>query len=126
MIDCEEVRALMAWYVEGTLDGDESRAVAAHLSTCSECIRELADMLRLRTELAAGFDRLPRSSDGLWKKIRSQTQGRAVARLDVGSFVLGFTMGASLQKRSLPVRGDLRVLGRDIRLFDLRKKGGRK
>jgi anti-sigma factor RsiW len=122
---CAEILELLPWYVEGSLDGEEARAVALHLTECAECLQELALTLRVRTELADGFERMPKASEGLWDRIRTTTQGRSVARLDVGSFLLGFTMGASIQRRSLPIRGDLRLLGRKIRLFDVGKGGNR-
>ena len=124
MSSCEDVRDLIPWYVEGSLPAEESRRVAAHLAHCSECVHELADVLRIRTELAEAFEQLPKASESLWKRIRDKTQGRSIARIDVGSFLLGFTMGASVLRRSMPVRGDLHVLGRKFNLFDVRKKGG--
>jgi anti-sigma factor RsiW len=36
-----EVWELLPWYVNGTLDGQESQRVARHLSTCSACQTEL-------------------------------------------------------------------------------------
>ncbi|HEU4597622.1 MAG TPA: anti-sigma factor [Pyrinomonadaceae bacterium] len=40
----EDYRELLALEAAGALDGDESRALAEHLSSCGECRRELAEL----------------------------------------------------------------------------------
>jgi hypothetical protein len=57
-------------------------------------------------------------------RVIQQASGRRLARLDVGSFFLGFSLGASLRQRNIPIRGDLNVMGRRIRLFNTERKGG--
>jgi anti-sigma factor RsiW len=124
MTRCEKVRELIPWYVEGNLDAGESRDVAAHVATCEVCVREVAEAVRLRAEIHEAIGGLPRLSEGVWSRVRERTGGRRIAELDVGSFLLGFRLGASLVRGAVPVRGDLQILGRNIKLFG-RQKGGR-
>jgi len=40
-----------------------------------------------------------------------------LARFDLGSFLIGLSVGMSVQGKRVPVRGDLRLLGRKVKLF---------
>ena len=122
---CEEIRELIPWYVEGNLDADEAQDVAAHVATCEVCIREVAEAVRLRAEVREAVNGIPRLSEGIWSQVRGRTGGRRIAQLDVGSFLLGFRLGASRVRGAFPVRGDLQILGRNIKLFERRKGGSR-
>ncbi|MDD5219955.1 MAG: zf-HC2 domain-containing protein [Candidatus Bipolaricaulis sp.] len=125
MMRCEDVRELIPWYVEGSLDAEEARAVAGHVAACEACVREVAAALRMRTEVRNALDGLPRLSDKTWVRIRERTGGRSIARIDVGSFLLGFRLGASVVRGGVPMRGDLQVLGQNIKLFERRRGGSR-
>lgn len=122
---CDEVRELIPWYVEGNLGGEESRDVAAHVATCEACVREVAEMVRLRADVREAVRGIEGLSEGIWRRVRERTGGRRIAQLDVGSFLLGFRLGASVVRGRVPVRGDLQVLGRNIKLFERRKGGSR-
>jgi len=121
---CTEIQELIPWYIEGSLTKEEERAVAAHLSECDPCRDDLVATMRLRLDVRAIFNEAPGLSSRLRMRVTQQAFGRRLAQLDVGSFFLGFSLGASLRKRDLPVRGDLNVMGRRIRLFNTERKGG--
>ncbi|MCX6094324.1 MAG: zf-HC2 domain-containing protein [Candidatus Bipolaricaulota bacterium] len=125
MKPCDEVRELIPWYVEGTLDAEEARDVASHVAACEACVLEVAEAVRLRTEVRQALDGLPRLSEGVWNRVHERAGGRRIAQLDVGSFLLGFRLGASIVRGWIPMRGDLQVLGRNIKLFERRKGGSR-
>ncbi|MEN6368129.1 MAG: zf-HC2 domain-containing protein [Thermotogota bacterium] len=122
---CDEVRELIPWYVEGVLDAEEARDVVSHVTACEACVREVAEVERLRTELREALEGLPRLSERIWNRVHERAGGRRIAQLDVGSFLLGFRLGASVVRGGVPVRGDLQVLGRNIKLFERRKGGSR-
>lgn len=42
-MDCKQVRELLPWYLNGTLEDSEKKAISEHLATCSECRRELVE-----------------------------------------------------------------------------------
>ena len=53
--NCDDVRGMLPWLLNGTLDNDERRQVLAHLATCETCRQDLADT-RLAAEI---FDQHP-------------------------------------------------------------------
>jgi len=124
MNGCHETRELLPWYANGSLSIDEARTVAAHLVGCEACRDELATTLLLNAELGHIFKALPASSDDVRRRVAERTHGKNLANLNVGSFLLGFSLGASIRQRSIPIRGDLRLMGRRIPLFTT-QKGGR-
>jgi anti-sigma factor RsiW len=124
MNGCEEIRDLIPWYVEGTLSSEDGTAVASHLASCPDCLRDVAVAIRLRTAVRDALSSEPRVSEAMWERVARQALGRRLAQLDVGSFIVGFRLGAWLTRRGSPVRADLRVLGHDVHLVE-RKSGGR-
>lgn len=48
--NCDDMRGMLPWLLNGTLEGDERRRVIQHLSACEACRRELADT-RLAAEI---------------------------------------------------------------------------
>ena len=121
---CTQIQELIPWYVEGTLSREEERAVAEHLSECDRCRDDLVRTVRLRLDVRAIVDQAPGLPGRLRDRVTRQAFGRRLAQLDIGSFFLGFSLGANLRKRNIPIRGDLNVMGRRIRLFNTERKGG--
>lgn len=119
MSGCERIQELIPWYASGTLSSAESGEVSVHLAACGVCREELAGILRLRAEVERELRSLPRLPDGVWKRVAVEACGRPIAHLDVGSFLLGFSLGASVRRGTVPIHGDLKVLGRKIRLFNV-------
>jgi hypothetical protein len=116
------MRERLPWYVKGSLGGEEMMQVAAHLTTCDACRLELAATVHLSLEVETLFDRIPAPPADLWNRVTKETHGRPLGSLNVGSFLLGFSMGASWKRSDLPIRGDLRVMGQRMRLFDTDKR----
>jgi len=117
MNKCMMVRELLPWYVNGTLPDDEARLVAAHISECDSCRDELVESMQLSMGIRRAFGELDDLRMDIKKDVVSRATGRNLASFDVGSFLLGFSFGARYQKGRLPIRGDLRVMGRKIRLI---------
>ena len=121
MIDCEEARELIPWYANGTLSPPEARELAAHLAECPACRAELADALLLSIEVRDAISHLP----GAPKKVKEEVLPQSevpVARLNLGSFLLGLSLGVSVRGSKVPVEGDLRLLGRKVRLFKTQRR----
>ena len=121
---CTEIQELIPWYIEGTLSKEEEQMVAGHLRACDRCRDDLVATMRLRLDVRAIVDAAPTGSSRLRDRVVRRAFGRRLAQLDVGSFCLGFSLGASLRRRGIPVRGDLNVMGRRIRLFNTDREGG--
>ena len=121
---CDPIRELIPWYVNGSLSVEEARQVAAHLSRCEACRDELTQIVRLNVEVRRAFDELEGMRVEVKKKVLEKTAGRTLASFDLGSFLLGFSFGASYQKGRVPIRGDLKLLGRRIRLISPDKEVG--
>jgi len=122
MTNCERIRELIPWYASGTLAEEESREVTAHLVSCEVCQEELALALRLKRRVEADAQHLPRIPDAAWQRVAAEAFGRPIAKIDVGSFLLGFSLGANRKRGGVPVYGDLRVLGRKVRLFNVEQE----
>lgn len=114
---CIPIRELIPWYANGSLSVDEARQVALHLSSCESCRNELTQIMRLNIEVRHAFEDLESMRSEVKKEVLKRTTGKTLASLDVGSFLLGFSFGASYQKGRVPIRGDLKLLGRRIRLI---------
>lgn len=124
MTACEKIQALLPWVVNGSLRGVEARRAAAHLSVCPDCREELAVTLRLAGAVREAFSRVPALSEDGWNGVARRLPTLPSARLDLGSFLVGLSMGMSLARDGRPrVRSDLQILGRKMRLFDTRKGG---
>ena len=124
MSRCTEIQELIPWYIEGRLPPEDERTVAEHLSGCDRCRDDLVTTMQLRLDVRAVVEGAPAPSGRLRDRVARRVLGRRLARLDVGSLYLGFSLGASLRNRNIPIRGDLNVMGRRIRLFNTAKKGG--
>jgi len=126
MTECRDIQELIPWYVEGVLGSEESVRVSSHLAACAACREDLAITMRLRLEVRGALKGLPELSSATRTTTLKEARGRSIAKLDVGSFLVGLSFGANLRNRSIPMRGDLRVMGRTIPLFNTGRKGGLK
>jgi len=122
MRTCDDIRELLAWYVKGSLANEEMMAVSAHLAQCAACRAELASTVQVGLALDGLYRHLPASPEDLWNQVTKQTHGRSLGSFHVGSFLVGFSMGARWKRGNVPIQGDLRVMGRRMRLFDTSKK----
>jgi predicted anti-sigma-YlaC factor YlaD len=123
MSACTSIRELIPWYANGTLSVEEARLVAEHLAQCEGCRDELIQNMQLNIEIRRAFSELDGLTNEAKKAVLKRTTGKRLASLDVGSFLLGFSFGASYQKGRVPIRGDLRLMGRKIRLISNNREG---
>jgi anti-sigma factor RsiW len=117
MNGCRSIQELLPWYVNGSLSDEEARRVAGHLSHCETCRDELAQVMRLNMEVRRAYEGLEGMTTEIRTNVLRQTAGSNLARVDVGSFLLGFSFGASYRKGRIPMQGDIKLLGRRIRLI---------
>lgn len=124
MSGCRDIQELVPWYVEGMLGSEEAVRVSSHLAVCATCREDLAATMRLGLEVRGALQGLPELPTEARTNTLREIRGRQIAKLDVGSFLVGLSLGANLRSRNIPMRGDLRVMGRTIRLFNTGRKGG--
>ena len=120
MMTCEEVKELIPWYVTGKIEVDCAKRIADHLSGCPDCqtdFVEAAWMRRLVTNSAQAA--APRA--GIWARVERKAGIVDLARIDVGSFLIGRKLGISASSRRYPVYGSLRVLGHNVRIVGTRR-----
>jgi len=117
MSKCRDIVELIPWYVNGTLPANEARRVASHLVSCEACRDELVQVMRINLEVKQAFADVESIAGTTKAEVIERTKGKRLAKIDLGSFLLGFSFGASYHKGKLPVRGDLRLLGRRIPLI---------
>lgn len=122
MTACERISELIPWYANGSLSADAMIEVTKHMATCPSCSEELAETLRIKRAVDAEVRSMPTLSPAVRRRVGASAMGRPIARVDLGSFLLGFSLGARVHRSGVPVRGDLRVLGRKIQLFDVGKE----
>jgi hypothetical protein len=77
----------------------------------------LTQIMRLNIEVRRVFDDVEGLEAEIKHLVLKRTTGTALASVNLGSFLLGFSFGASYQKGRVPIRGDLQLLGRRIRLI---------
>ena len=77
MITCDDLRPMLAGYVDGQLSALEAEVVAAHLEQCGRCRQTLRDQQQVQYVLDA--DRPPEVADDRWeeigKRLRAELEG---------------------------------------------------
>ena len=123
MIDCEQVRELIPWYVNGTLPGDEAAAVAGHIAQCADCRQELAQTLQVSLQVRSAIDRTQSMPEDVWDRVKRERGEISLGSLNLGSFLLGLYLGLSVTRRGRPrVTSNLRLLGRQVSLYQTREE----
>ncbi len=115
--NCELFRQWLPWYAAGALAEPERGQLIAHLATCAACREALALDVVLVGEVRQVLEEIPSPREDVWEAIRARTQHSSLARVDLGSFVLGISLWLVVRGRQLLLRGDLRLLGRRYPLF---------
>jgi hypothetical protein len=123
MTDCERAEQLIPWYVAGSLSDEESGELAMHLATCDACRSELARMVPLAMDLQAALGTVSGAPEALRERVAEGLKRSGAPGIDVGSFLLGLSMGMSATGKGAPIQGDLRILGRKVPLFRLQQGG---
>jgi hypothetical protein len=121
MITCAEVRELIPWYVTGRIALADAERIAGHLATCAECQSDFVEAAWLRRLVASQTASTPTPREGTWSRVAERAGIADVARIDVGSFLIGLSFGISAASGRYPVRGSLRVMGHNVRIVGRRR-----
>lgn len=124
-MDCGRAGELTPWYVAGSLPEGEARDLVRHVAGCATCQDELVQAARLARELRRAFAGMPGVPQGTWAKVAARAQGMPLARVDVGSFLLGLSVGLTATRTGVPVTGRLQILGREVPVFEVGTGGER-
>jgi hypothetical protein len=120
MMTCQEVQQLIPWYVTGRIKIETAREIAEHLTTCAECQADFVEAAWMRRLLMTSTrEAAPRAA--VWSRIEKKTGLADLAKIDVGSLLLGLKLGISASPRRYPVRGTLRVMGHNVRIVGRRR-----
>lgn len=122
MTTCDVVREGLPWYVTGSIDLATAERIADHLRNCQACREEFVEIARLRHRFAARVGATPTPKASAWNRLSLRLGGRETVRVDFGSFLIGLRVGVAARDRRAPVRGDLRIWGRNVRIIG-KKKG---
>lgn len=124
MTDCDRVRELIPWYVNGTLSSNEAAEVAGHIVDCTACRDDLANTVRMSFAIKGAIEDLPDVPDRVEEAIRNGRDEIPVGRMDLGSFLVGLSLGLSITKRGRPrVTSNLRLLGRQVSIYKSEEGG---
>lgn len=121
MMTCDQVQELIPWYVTGQIDLEDAGKVAAHLASCPSCQADFAEAAWMRRLVASHADASTPRKQRTWARVARKTGLAELARIDVGSFLIGLNLGVSAASKRYPVRGSLRVMGHNVRIVGRRK-----
>lgn len=76
----DEIRALLTWYVSGTLPAAERARVDAHCAGCEACRGELESVRHLKGAVAAAVEARPAPAPDLFARIASRLPAAQPAR----------------------------------------------
>ena len=122
MTACNVVREWLPWYVTGSMDFATAERIANHLRDCEACRTEFVEIAQLRHRFAACVSAVTVPKASAWNRLNPRLGGGPTVRVDLGSFLIGLRIGVATHDRRTPVRGDLRIWGRNVRIIG-RKKG---
>jgi hypothetical protein len=121
MIECHEVRELIPWYVTGRIEMENARRISEHLSACAECQADFVEAAWMRRlVMSKTGESAPRK--GVWSAIEKKAGIADLARIDVGSLLIGLRLGISASSKRGPVHGSLRVMGHNVRITGKRRR----
>ena len=122
MTTCEQVGEWLPWYVTGSIDFTVAERIAAHLRDCEACRAEFVEIAQLRHRFVAAVGEAASPRTNAWNRLIHRLGPKQTFRVDLGSFLVGLRVGIAAHDRRTPVRGDLRLCGRNVRIIG-RKKG---
>ena len=118
-MNCQDARKLIPWQAAGSLPDEEGAALAAHLAGCPACRAELAQAVRLVRDLREAFGLMPEPTTEVWARTLARARGIPLGSLDVGSFLLGLSIGLSVRGGKVPLTGELQLFGHRVPLFEI-------
>ena len=122
MMTCEQIRELLPWYVTGRIGLEDAQEIAAHLATCAACQADFAEAAWMRRLVAGHADSGSPAKRKTWARVAKRTGLAELARIDVGSFLIGLNLGVSAASKRAPIQGSLRVMGHNVRIVGRRKR----
>jgi len=123
MNTCQHIRTLLPWYVNGTLTANEQALVADHVAQCESCREELATTLRTSLLLRQAIDNQPRVPEHVYEKVKTHKGEFQLGSIDMGSFLLGLSLGLSITRRGKArLTGNLRLFGKRVSIYDTKKR----
>ncbi len=126
MSTCKHIQELIPWYVNGTLLSCERALVASHTANCESCREQLVKSLLVSLRLKQAIDNEPCAPQNLYEKVRMTKGEFQLASLDIGSFLLGLSLGLSITGKGKPrMTSNLSLLGRQVSIYDTKTKGGK-
>lgn len=124
MITCEQVGAMLPWYVTGSIGLEQAEQIAAHLRNCPDCRREFVEAALARHRFNEIAERVEAPSEAVWDRLHAEIGGSPDdLRVDLGSLMLGLRLGIVTANRRHPVHGELHLLGNRVRIIGKGKKG---
>lgn len=123
MIRCETVGRWLPWYASGQISTRKMQRMADHIAGCETCQAELAHVVQLRHRYTSTVLSAPLPTNRIWEALSNNLEGVSNAQIDVGSFLIGLNVGFATKNRGSAVQGDLRVLGRKVRVIGKQRKG---
>jgi len=123
MMTCEQIQELLPWYVTGRIGLDDASEIAKHLSTCAACQADFVEAAWMRRLVAGHAASSSPAKQRTWSRVAGKTGLTDLARIDIGSFLVGLNLGVSAASKRYPVYGTLRVMGHNVRVVGRRKKG---
>jgi len=118
-VNCREVRELLPWLAAGALPPEDQAGLMEHLAGCAPYRAELAREVRLVREVRVALGRLPGAPEGTWGKVLARTRGIPLGKLELGSFLLGLSIGLSVREGKVPLTGELKLFGHRVPLFEI-------
>jgi len=116
MMSCQEVRRWIPWYVTGRIRLGKAEQIADHLAVCAACQSDFAEAAWMRRLVAGRAEAADLSREQTWSRVARKAGIVELARIDVGSLLIGLKLGISAASSRYPVRGSLRVMGHNIRI----------
>jgi len=119
---CEQIGEWLPWYVTGSIDFAVAERIAAHLRDCEACRSEFVEIAQLRHRFVVAVGEAAPPGTNAWDRLIDRLGPKETVRVDLGSFLVGLHVGIAAHDRRTPVRGDLRLCGRSVRIIG-KKKG---
>jgi len=123
MNDCQTIQRWLPWYTSGRLSSAKMQRISEHIADCECCQKELAHVIHLRHQFVTNAEADSSPTERVWNAIAPNLEGQSKAQIDVGSFLVGLNVGIAANNKKSPIQGDLRVLGRRVRIIGTRTKG---
>ena len=117
MTTCNVVLEGLPWYVTGSIDLATAERIAEHLRNCEACRKEFVEIAQLRYRFVTRVGATPTPRASAWNRLSVRLGKRETVRIDLGSFLIGVRVGVAARNRWPSVRGDLRILGRNVRII---------